>query len=191
MPEKNKFFYQFIKNYGESISSLFETVPKDDLEELAAEIIRVRETKSKIALLGNGGSAAIANHMAVDFTKTCDVAAMTFNETSLITCFSNDYGYENWMKIAINNYVAVDDLVIIISSSGQSENVLRAARTCNDLGVRLVTFSGFKEDNPLRSAGTINFWVDSCIYNHVEMVHHLWLVAVNDYLAGIGKPWTP
>ena len=181
MTEKKKLFHQFIKDYGESICSLFETVPKDDLEELVASIIHIKETKSKVAFFGNGGSAAIANHMAVDFTKTCDVAAVTFNEPSLITCFSNDYGYENWMKIAIDKYVAVDDLVIIISSSGQSENVLRAARTCNELGIRLVTFTGFRKDNPLRSTGNINFWVDSCTYNHVEMVHHLWLVAVNDW----------
>lgn len=122
----------------------------------------------------------MASHVAVDLTKAAGVRAITFNEANLITCFANDYGYEKWVEKAIESYAAKDDLVILISSSGQSQNILNGARTAKKMGLKLVTLSGFKSDNPLRALGDLNLWINSHQYNYVEMVHHIWLLAVVD-----------
>ena len=81
-------------------------------------------------------------------------------------------------------YGESNDLVVLISSSGQSENILRAGRTARELGIPLVTLSGFAHDNPLRSLGDLNLWVESRAYNIVEMVHQVWLLSVCDAVIG-------
>ena len=77
-------------------------------------IKKVKKKKSKIILFGNGGSSSIANHVAIDFCKVANIKAITFNESNLITCFSNDYGYENWMKKSLEFHLNSNDLVIFI-----------------------------------------------------------------------------
>ena len=77
----------------------------------------------KVIIAGNGGSAAMASHVAVDFTKAANIRAINFNEADLITCFANDYGYENWVGKALEAYADPGDLVILISSSGKSQNI--------------------------------------------------------------------
>ena len=100
----------------------------------------------------------------------------------LITCFANDYGYDHWVEKALEAYADLGDLVILISSSGKSQNMLNGAEKATDMGVSVITFSGFLSDNPLRKLGDLNLWVDSSEYNIVEMTHHVWLVAIIDYL---------
>ena len=107
---------------------------------------------------------------------------MNFNEPNLITCFSNDYGYENWIKEALKIYAKTDDLLILISSSGESLNILNAAEKAKNMGMKLVTLSGFDSNNSLRKYGDINLWVNSKSYNFVEMAHHIWLVSIVDFI---------
>jgi len=135
---------------------------------------------NKIIFAGNGGSAAIASHCAVDLTKAAGIRAVNFNEADLITCFANDYGYSEWLGKAIEAYADPGDILTLISSSGQSQNIIRAAEVGTAMGLSVVTLSGFDADNPLRSMGEINLWVDSHSYNVVEMTHHIWLVAAID-----------
>ena len=147
------------------------------------ELMRATHARGKkVILAGNGGSAAIASHCAVDFTKTAGVRSITFNEPDLITCFANDYGYALWLQKALEFYADDGDLVIVISSSGKSPNMVNAARYAVSRGLTVVTFTGFATDNPLRAVGQMNFWVDSHSYNVVEMTHHIWLLAVCDLL---------
>jgi D-sedoheptulose 7-phosphate isomerase len=141
----------------------------------------------KVILVGNGGSAAMASHVSVDLTKAAGIRAINFNESDLLTCLANDYGYEEWVVQAINMYADTGDLVILISSSGQSKNIINGARAVRNSRLPLVTFSGFYKDNPLRQLGDLNFWVDSCEYNVVEMTHHIWLVAIVDYLISLDR----
>jgi len=103
-----------------------------------------------IIIVGNGGSAAISSHLAVDFTKAAKIRCVNFNEGSLLTCFSNDYGYENWVSNAINFYSKKGDLVILISSSGKSKNILNGAKQAKKMKCSLITFSGFDKNNPLK-----------------------------------------
>ena len=170
-------FESFLKQYQESIL-------KDiDINMLlsAAELIKkMVNNNGKIILAGNGGSAAMSSHVAVDFTKNASIRSINFNEADLITCFANDYGYENWITKALEFYSEPNDLVVLISSSGSSMNVVNAAEYCNQNNIDLITLSGFSKDNSLKSLGNINFWVDSREYNVVEMVHHIILLLLVD-----------
>ena len=90
---------------------------------------------AKVIIAGNGGSAAIASHVSVDFTKQGGIRTVNFNEYDLITCFANDYGYEQWLEKAIEFYGDSGDLVILISSSGKSMNMVNASsRAKNEYG---------------------------------------------------------
>ncbi len=134
----------------------------------------------KVIIVGNGGSAAIASHVSVDLTKAAGIRSVNFNEADLITCLANDFGYEHWVAKALEYYADSKDLIILISSSGRSANMINGADQANKMGLNLITFSGFERDNALRSRGKINFWVDSRDYNMVEMTHHVWLLAIAD-----------
>ena len=114
--------------------------------------------------------------------KSAKIRCLNFNEPNLITCFSNDFGYENWIKEALNIYASANDIIILISSSGKSMNMINAAKKSKEIGMKLITFTGFNIDNPLRKYGDINFWVDSKNYNFVEMAHHIWLVSIVDFI---------
>ena len=128
-------------------------------------INKLKTNRGKIILAGNGGSAAMASHVAVDFTKAAKVRAINFNEADLITCFGNDYGYENWVTEAIRAYSDDNDLIILISSSGQSDNIVNAAKFSKEKNLDLITLSGFKSSNPLREIGDVNLWINSDNYN--------------------------
>ena len=100
------------------------------------EIKNVKKNDAKIILAGNGGSAAISSHVAVDFTKAAGVRAVNFNEADLITCFANDFGYEEWLSKAIEYYALQKDLIILISSSGKSANMVSAAKKCRQMELK-------------------------------------------------------
>tara|TARA_B100000900_G_scaffold349620_1_gene315830 strand:+ start:1318 stop:1869 length:552 start_codon:yes stop_codon:yes gene_type:complete len=153
------------------------------LEKIKEKIIQTKKIKKKIVIFGNGGSAAIASHFSVDLTKVAKVRCVNFNEYDLITCLSNDYGFENWMKMAIKFYLDKNDVLILISSSGVSKNVLKAANFAKKKGIYLITFTGFKKNNPLSKKGKINIWVNSKVYNHVENVHQAQLLSITDLIA--------
>lgn len=102
-----------------------------------------------------------------------------------MTCFSNDYGYENWVSEALLAYADTKDLLVLISSSGTSKNIVNGAVTAKKMGLDLVTFTGFNPNNETRQIGDINFWVDSKNYNIVEMTHQLWLLSVLDKMCEV------
>ena len=176
--KKNPYF----ENYYKTIYQSLESVDSTELEQAAGMVWKTHRSNKKIIIVGNGGSAAMASHVAVDFTKAASIRAINFNEADLITCFANDYGYEHWVEKALEAYADKGDLVILISSSGKSKNILNAAEKANEMGLSVITVSGFLTDNPLRKLGDLNLWVDSTEYNIVEMTHHVWLVAIIDYL---------
>ena len=124
----------------------------------------------------------MASHVSVDLTEAAEMRAINFNEADLLTCFANDYGYEHWVAKALEFYADEGDLVILISSSGQSPNMLNGAKQAREMGLPILTLSGFRSDNLLRTMGDLNLWVDSTAYNIVEMTHHVWLLAIIDYL---------
>jgi len=166
---------------------LFDKTIFSQLLELKKDLESIHQNGGKTMIMGNGGSAAMASHVAVDFSKNAKIRMVNFNETDLITCLANDYGYENWMAKAIEIYGDEGDQVILISSSGNSENVVNAAKTSKEKEYKVTTFTGFDKNNPLKSSGHLNFWVDSRAYKIVEMVHHIWLLAVCDSVIGVAE----
>ena len=178
---------QFLKSYLEDFSNLIK--PDDDLIKSLIDIrdllLEVKSHNKKVIIFGNGGSASIASHISVDLTNNADLRCINFNEAGLITCFANDYGFEHWVEKAIDFYGDDGDLLILISSSGKSENMLngvKAARNGNFKSV--VTLSGFAKDNPLSQLGDINLWLDSRAYNFVENIHQIWLLTIVDLIIG-------
>ena len=173
----------FYKNYSKSISDLLSSIDTNLIDESVELIKKKIKTNNTTNIAGNGGSASIASHVSVDFIKVAKVKSSTFNNSNLITCFANDYGYENWVKEAIKSYCLKDDLVILISSSGTSPNILNAAKYCKDTNIDLITLSGFNRDNELSKLGKVNFHVDSKNYNHIEMTHCIILLSIVDIFA--------
>jgi D-sedoheptulose 7-phosphate isomerase len=172
----------YFNNYFSTIGTSLDSVDTYQLEKIADLVVTANKIGNKVIIVGNGGSASIASHLTVDFINAAKIKAINFNESSIITCFSNDYGYENWVAKALECYASTGDIVILISSSGQSQNILNGAETAKSMNASVVTLSGFSSDNPLRQLGDINLWVDSNAYNTVEMTHHIWLLGVVDYI---------
>jgi D-sedoheptulose 7-phosphate isomerase len=178
---------EFLRSYLNDFSNLVKP-NKDVVHKLVkvADLLKdVKAEGKKILIFGNGGSAAIASHFSVDLTKNASLRCINCNEADLITCFANDYGFERWVKKAVDFYGDEGDLLIVISSSGSSKNMLngvKAARKGNFKAV--VTLSGFAEDNPLRQLGDINLWINSRAYNFVENIHQVWLLAIVDLIIG-------
>jgi len=177
----------FISLYLNDLSTLVKS-EQTSIEQLVkvGQLIReINETGNKILIFGNGGSAAIASHFSVDLTKNAGIRCMNFNESDLITCFANDYGFDRWVEKAVDFYGDEGDLLIVISSSGNSKNMhngIKAAKNGNFKNI--VTFSGRDSNNPLRKLGDINLWVDSMAYNFVENIHQIWLLALVDLIIG-------
>ena len=148
-------------------------VSRDQAIERAAEIIMKHAVEGrKLYLIGNGGSASIASHQAVDFWKNAKIPALAFNDASLLTCISNDFGYEHVFEKPVEMFADPGDVLIAISSSGQSENILRAVKMARSKKCQAITLSGFKPGNPLRSLGDVNFFVPSLdSYGFVEIAH--------------------
>ena len=126
---------------------------------------------AKLIFIGNGGSAAMASHGATDYFKNGEFRTICFTDASLLTCLSNDYGYEYVYEKPIRRLGVAGDLLVAISSSGRSPNILNAVRAANELSLGIITLSGFDSDNPLRSSGDINFYVPSHNYPTVEAAH--------------------
>ena len=175
-------FNLFFKNYFDSIALNLGSIDLISLHQVAALIRKTSNEGRKLIIVGNGGSAAIASHLAVDFTKAARIRAINFNEADLITCYANDYGYDQWVVQALESYADKGDLVILISSSGKSSNIINGSLKSREMELVTVTLSGFDSQNPLRGLGDVNLWVDSSAYNIVEMTHHIWLLAICDYL---------
>jgi D-sedoheptulose 7-phosphate isomerase len=144
--------------------------PSEGLQSVVSHIASVRNRK--LMLIGNGASAAIASHIATDFWKNAGVPAFVFNDSSLLTAIGNDLGYRHVFEKPIQFFGQPDDILIAISSSGQSENILRAVSAAQALGIYIITLSGFKQENPLREMGHFNFYVPSMTYGLVEVAHH-------------------
>lgn len=173
----------YIRKYLIKLSNFITDFDNKSFLKIIDIIKKVKKNKKKIILVGNGGSAAMASHVSVDFTKLCKIRAVNFNEADLITCFANDYGYENWISNAVNCYADKGDLLICISSSGKSKNIINGAKQAKKIGCRVITLSGFDKNNELKKIGIVNLWLDSKNYNFIEMTHHVWLLSLVDFIA--------
>jgi D-sedoheptulose 7-phosphate isomerase len=181
MSEKN-----FLKNYFKDLSDLLINENfLDDLIQVKKILLNTHNAGKKTMIFGNGGSAAIASHFSVDLTKNAKIRCTNYNESDLITCFANDYGYERWVEKAVDFYGDENDSLILISSSGNSPNMINAANFAKKNKIKsIITFSGNKDGNKLQKLGDINFWVNSSSYNHIENIHQILLLSIVDLIIG-------
>lgn len=150
--------------------------------EKAINLIVSMHAKKKLIFIGNGGSASIASHQAVDFWKNGKIPAIAFNDASLLTCISNDYGYDYVFQKPIETFAKKDDILFAISSSGRSKNIINAVKSAKKIGCSIITLSGFDASNPLRKLGDINFYVPSHSYGPVEITHLAICHCILDYI---------
>lgn len=134
----------------------------------------------KVVLIGNGGSAAIASHHAIEFLKNGGIRAFSLNDPAALTALSNDLGYTNVFSEQLKVQANPGDMLIAISSSGQSVNILKAVEIAHTKGMKIATLSGFQPDNLLRARGDVNFYVNSNQYGFVEVAHHALIQAILD-----------
>jgi D-sedoheptulose 7-phosphate isomerase len=133
--------------------------------------LRCHRRGNRVIFIGNGGSAAIASHMAIDYTKNKKIRAIALNDLAALTCVANDFGYEQVFAKQLEYHARKGDIVVILSSSGKSPNILAAASVVRELGCDLITLSGMNPNNSLRKRGLINFYVPSIDYGLVELTH--------------------
>ena len=140
----------------------------------------LKDRGGNLFLVGNGGSAGVVSHILTDFINVNKLNARTLHESSLLSCMSNDYGYENSFSESLSTLAREKDLLIAVSSSGCSPNIHNAVKSVKKVGGEVITLSGFGHDNPLRSMGDLNIWLDSTSYGLVEIGHLFYL----HYLSG-------
>lgn len=144
----------------------------DDAEfDRAIDVLKPIRSNAQLFFIGNGGSAAIASHMAVDYLNKGRFNARCLNDPAALTCLSNDYGYEHVFGIQLGLALQPNDVLVAISSSGVSKNITNAASAARDMMATVITLTGFEPDNPLRQIGHINFHVPSTNYGIVETAH--------------------
>jgi D-sedoheptulose 7-phosphate isomerase len=141
---------------------------------------------NKIMFIGNGGSAGLASHLAIDFSKNGGLRSLAFNDSSALTCLGNDLGYQSIFAKQLEFHARAGDLLVAISSSGRSPNILAAVATARMRQVGVITFSGFDRDNNLRITGDMNFYVRSQEYGFVEIAHLSLCHAILDLDTGRG-----
>ncbi|HLB43373.1 MAG TPA: SIS domain-containing protein [Gammaproteobacteria bacterium] len=155
-----------------------------DLESALTQVMNclheLIKTNNKLYIIGNGGSAAVASHALVDFVNVAKIQAQVLHESSLMTCMANDYGYENVYSRTLSTYMKKEDILIAISSSGKSLNICNAAKVAKEKDAKVVTLTGFSENNPLRKLGDYNFWLNSEDYGYVEVGHQFILHNLSD-----------
>ncbi len=140
----------------------------------------LRDRGGNLFLVGNGGSAGVVSHILTDYINVNKLNARTLHESSLVTCMGNDYGYENTFSQPLSILARKGDVLVAVSSSGCSANIHNAVKSVKKVGGEAITLSGFGEDNPLRSMGDLNVWLDSTSYGLVEIGHLFYL----HYLSG-------
>jgi D-sedoheptulose 7-phosphate isomerase len=184
---KSKYYSNYLKSIREGLENSFY---HSDLQKIEPEvffktikdiILKLRESRSKIYFFGNGASAAFANHMALDFSKNGKVLSRSLSDSAMLTALSNDYSYENAMLEFLKiEGVSSDDLVITISSSGNSPNIVKVLKYCKENKIKSLALSGLKKDNKSKSLANLSIYVPMKTYGMVECIHQIFLHLILD-----------
>jgi D-sedoheptulose 7-phosphate isomerase len=174
LPFATDYFHQLA-----ALSNTFEVSDKqsrsltfaEGIDRAAALVFEQTQKQNKVIFIGNGGSAAIASHQAIDYWRNGGFPAIAFSDDAMLTCISNDFGYEQVFSKPIATFAQSGDILFAISSSGQSANILAGAHQGVKTGCHVITLSAFKSDNPLRQIGDLNFYVPTMAYGYAEILH--------------------
>ena len=184
---ENKYYANYFNSINKGlIESKFsisndETSPDLFFDTIKSIIVNIRLNKNKIYFLGNGASSAFANHMALDFSKNGKILSRSLSDSAMLTALSNDYSYENAMLEFLKlEGVSEDDLVITISSSGNSPNVVSVLNHCKNNNLKSLALSGLKKDNKSISLAAYSIYVPMKTYGMVECIHQIFLHLILD-----------
>jgi len=187
MNMENKYYSSYFKSINQGlVESIYYSnhnisEPEQFFQTIKEILSKLRETKSKIYFFGNGASAAFANHMALDFSKNGKILSRSLSDSALLTALSNDYSYENAMLEYLKiEGVSKDDLVITISSSGNSPNVVSVLNYCKENGIKSLALSGLKKDNKSVLLADYSIYVPMKTYGMVECIHQIFLHLILD-----------
>lgn len=151
-------------------------------------LTKCKSCGNKVMWIGNGGSAAIASHGAIDYWRTAEIKSICFNDGALLSCIGNDFGYAAIFEKPLEIFADSGDILVAISSSGQSANIINGVKVAKVKGCAIITLSGFLPGNPLRQLGDYNFYAPSSRYGYVELAHgalcHSFLDLYMDRLKG-------
>lgn len=179
----DQFLIKYKNNLVDKLNFSFE-YNANSIRKGILEIKKIKKQNKRIFIFGNGGSSAICSHFASDISNIANIKCHNFSEATFITCFANDYGYENWCKKCIEIYGNSGDLLIAISSSGESKNILNVVKLAKIKKFsNIISLSGFEKNNSLNkiSKNHINIWVESKEYNIIENIHQMILLTMVDY----------
>ena len=180
-PEEANFFENNWNTYREL---LFKKNIDDQLVILKRQLLKTKKLGGRLIFYGNGASASLSSHAATDFSKQAKIEAFALNDHNLVTAFSNDYGYSRWVEKSLEVYAKKNDLIIFISVSGQSENLVNGLNYAKKIGLKTISLTGCAKDNILKSNSDYSLWVDSWAYNIVESIHTIWITTLIDLTIG-------
>lgn len=143
----------------------------EGINRAAALVHRQRKQQRKVIFIGNGGSASVASHQAVDYWRNGNIPAIAFNDSASLTAVSNDFGYEQVFSKPISMFAQSGDILFAISSSGESANILAGVHQAMQMDCQVITLSAFQPNNPLRQLGHLNFYVPTMAYGFAEIMH--------------------
>ena len=177
MKKKNNFF---LENYFKTYLNLVSQINYDHILNLSNELKKIKKNNNKILIFGNGAGAAISSHFSSDLAKTLKIKAYSFDNSAQITCFGNDYNFENWISKTLEVYLNKNDLVILLSASGNSKNMLKAANYLNKKKINFYSITGFNKNNKLNTKSSKYIWINSKSYNHIEVIQSMILLSSLD-----------
>ncbi|MDJ0652108.1 MAG: SIS domain-containing protein [Simkaniaceae bacterium] len=143
-------------------------------------LLQTKKNDGTVFVVGNGGSAGIASHFSIDLLNRLKISSQTLYDSNVMTCISNDYGYDQVFSRPLNLLLKRNDLLVCVSSSGNSQNILHAGAIAKSKKIPMITLSGFKPHNPLRSLGDLNLYFPIIDYGLVEMGHFFLLHTIID-----------
>jgi D-sedoheptulose 7-phosphate isomerase len=195
MPGAIEAYFQALGAFGAAIEATGRAGERLTLAEGARRMLdaaqRAKREKARVFFIGNGGSAGICSHMATDWMKNGGFSALAFNDGAALTCVGNDLGFEQVFAKPLQMHGREGDLLIAISSSGNSPNILRGVEAARAGRLQVVTLSGFKPDNKLRRLGDVNFYLPSERYGFVEIGHLAICHTVLDLSMGMSAEGAP
>jgi len=191
----NRYYENYVSAFSAALAGLEVTDskataldPESAFGELCRRTHELHQSGGTQFMCGNGASAAMSNHMALDWSKNAGVKTLSFSDSAIITALGNDVGYDEVFATPLRWYGQTGDQLVAISSSGNSPNILRAIETARELGLSVITFSGLRPDNQSRKLGDLNFYVPAKTYGVVESIHQVLLHLCIDRFMDI-KEW--
>ncbi len=177
------------KKFLDDYWSRYQKILFDSRDDFSLLVLRnaisdIHKSRGKLIFVGNGASASLASHAATDFTKQAKIPSIAFNDHNLITALSNDYGYDNWVKKALEFYAEPSDMVIFISVSGESRNLINGLNYALEESICTASLTGASSLNSLKNKSKYSLWVNSKAYNIVESIHTIWITLIIDLFVG-------